>query len=584
MGEKQEILERVLLLMKYDNKKTLSENRGVIVEQQIGYDSYLEKKSKSELGTTKEWEPKLKEYDGFFGKLQLPETATVKYFPEGINLLKSGTDNKGDFFYWEKASAKYGLPNDYEFKDGSGNNIKLNAKSKFYLPTKWLNENFNDKVSRFTIPKDTIIPKFTKTEWFDGELDKWVESPLEQDNSFRIIIQIPTDNFYRSLNPFPNDAQRGFEISRGYFRLDENQGGYVSYNPKEYIQFNSPNYVWWLNYGLIVEIVASIIITILSEGVLGETLFITLAERGLITAARKGTLKFTLDALLNGILNLGIANYHFSNNNDSAGRLSIICCFVPLLVKFNSKIASLFKRSVPELQTICNEIMESIQKNITKLASDDPKVWAKWSKTLSKNAQEVLNNISKLEKSEIEDGLKLMVETVAEKVTTSKIETKTVLNSILKKGAGFSKVVGRFLGDTIVIGGEIMGIYKAVEKILGPTTTEEKAAIVIYMSELTDVSSSDEVPKLTPEKAQEMYLSMSEEERKNFIDSLPPKLVADTITAIYNRMNEVTPHDIEDACPSEILMDTTYWNPNTDFIGSDEVFKKYPACRSYVKP
>ena len=33
MGEKQEILERVLLLMKYDNKKTLSENRGVIVEQ-----------------------------------------------------------------------------------------------------------------------------------------------------------------------------------------------------------------------------------------------------------------------------------------------------------------------------------------------------------------------------------------------------------------------------------------------------------------------------------------------------------------------------------------------------------------------
>jgi hypothetical protein len=218
------------------------------------------------------------------------------------------------------------------------------------------------------------------------------------------------------------------------------------------------------------------------------------------------------------------------------------------------------------------------------LSSDNPKVWVEWNKTLSKDAQELLQNISKLTQSDIEDGLKLMVETVSEKVVSSKIATKTVLNSIVKKGVGFSKVVGRFLKDTIVIGGEIMGIYKAVEKILGPTTMEEKAAIVIYISELTDVSSSDEVPKLTPENAQEMYLSMSEAEIKNFIDSLPPKLVADTITAIHNRMNEVIPHDIEDACPHEILMDTTYWNPNTDFIGSDEVFKKYPACRSYVKP
>ena len=52
MESKKEILERVLLLMKYDNRTTLSENKINILEQQIGLDSYYEKKSQSELGNT----------------------------------------------------------------------------------------------------------------------------------------------------------------------------------------------------------------------------------------------------------------------------------------------------------------------------------------------------------------------------------------------------------------------------------------------------------------------------------------------------------------------------------------------------
>jgi hypothetical protein len=47
-NKQQELLERVLLLMKYDNKETLSENYYNIYEQQIGYDSYLDRESNKE--------------------------------------------------------------------------------------------------------------------------------------------------------------------------------------------------------------------------------------------------------------------------------------------------------------------------------------------------------------------------------------------------------------------------------------------------------------------------------------------------------------------------------------------------------
>ena len=62
MESKKEILERVLLLMKYDNRTTLSENKINILEQQIGVDSYYEKKSQSELGNNPVWKPKFNDY------------------------------------------------------------------------------------------------------------------------------------------------------------------------------------------------------------------------------------------------------------------------------------------------------------------------------------------------------------------------------------------------------------------------------------------------------------------------------------------------------------------------------------------
>jgi hypothetical protein len=195
-----------------------------------------------------------------------------------------------------------------------------------------------------------------------------------------------------------------------------------------------------------------------------------------------------------------------------------------------------------------------------------------------------LQNISKLTQSDIEDGLKFMVETISEKVTTSKIATKTVLNTILKKGGSMLRTITKFVTDTIIIGGEIMGIYKLVEEVTGPLDMDEKAAIVIFISEVTDITEGDETIKLTKEQAVQEWNNMSDNERQTFIDSLPPKLLNDTITAIHNRMKDVIPRDIDAVCPQDILMDTTYWKPNTKFIGSDEVFEKYPGCKSYVKP
>ncbi|CAB4130214.1 hypothetical protein UFOVP117_312 [uncultured Caudovirales phage] len=55
-NNKKELLERVLLLMKYNNKQTLSENYYNIYEQQIGYDSYLDRESNKENTTDRSGE------------------------------------------------------------------------------------------------------------------------------------------------------------------------------------------------------------------------------------------------------------------------------------------------------------------------------------------------------------------------------------------------------------------------------------------------------------------------------------------------------------------------------------------------
>ena len=584
MESKKEILERVLLLMKYDNRTTLSENKINILEQQIGLDSYYEKKSQSELGNTPEWKPKFKEYDGFFGKLQLPETATVKQYPEGLNLMKDGSDKKGDFVYWERLSKKNGDPIDYEFTDSSGNKIKLNAKTKFYLPTNFLNK-FNNLVTRFTIPKGTIVPKFIKTDYFDAKIDKWVEEPLEEDKTFRIIVQIEQDNFYRSINPnVQNDERLGFGMSRGYFTLDKDANQYVGYNPEKYIEFRSPNYVWWTNYGFFVELIASVIITIVSEGVLGEYLVEVLTSRGLISIAQSKNVKFVLDGLLNGLLNLGIASYHFENNNNAAGTLSTICCFIPVFVKVNAKIASLFKKTSPELVIICQEIMDSIESNWSKLSADNPKVWNEWFQSLSKDAKEVIENIGKLEKSEIDDATKIVVESASEQVGKSWWESGTILASLLKKGGSVTSALSKFIGTTIVIGGEIMAVYKIIEKITGPLSEEEKVAVLVFLYEVTDMFSDDETKKMTIEQWATEYANMSQEEKDKFInfavDSLPP----DTLKAIAERMTRVSNNIeyVEDACPMDIFMDTLYYDTNNKFVGNDTILRKYPGCKQYV--
>jgi len=45
-NSKQEILERVLLLMKYDNKKTLSENAGELILEQYSIDTLIDEINK----------------------------------------------------------------------------------------------------------------------------------------------------------------------------------------------------------------------------------------------------------------------------------------------------------------------------------------------------------------------------------------------------------------------------------------------------------------------------------------------------------------------------------------------------------
>lgn len=575
MSDNKEILERVLLLMKYNNKMTLSENKVNIFEQQIGLDSYYEKKSQSELGTAKDWKPSMQEVDGFFGKMSLPLSAKYVIYPDGLKFIKNGRDGNGDFFYWKTMSAKYGLQNDYEISDGKGGKIKINGDTKFYTPTDDYMSQFAGKVSRFTIPKGTIVPTFTETEWFDSKLDKWGEAPLEKDISFKLICQLNEENFYKSINPKLGDPSRGYDFSKGYFRLDGDK--YVAYRPKDYIQLNSPDYVFWLNYGFQIELIVSIIITILSEGFLGEHLFTVLAERGLITAARKGIFKYTVDALLNGVFNLGIANYHFENNNNAAGALSTICAFVPLMVKFNSKIASIFMRTSPELEVICNEIIDSVRKNFSKLSQDNPKYWMEWYYTLSKDAKDVVNNIGKLSKSEVESSLKSIVEHVSGKVATSKYTTKTILRTLLSKSGNLSSFILKFLGNFLVIGGEIMMVFKSIEKIYGrKLEDDERVAITAFIAQLTEEG-------VDIEQAEKEWIDSSEEDKKEFIQKTTEVLPDTTIDRIYENIKGHSGiPNIESGCPNDIVMDTIYWDENK-FIGSESLFNEYPGCRTKLE-
>ncbi len=559
MGEKQEILERVLLLMKYDNKTTLTENLKILNEQT---GSMVQPNLSTSSGKGSEFKPKLKEYDGFFGKLKLPETAKVTLYPDGIKFMSDGKDGKGNYVFWEKLSKKYGLPSDYSFKDTSGRQIELKPTSKIYTPNEQYLSQYEGKVTRFTIPKGTLVPKKKVTEYFDNELDKWEEVPLEENIEFKIVVNITIEkNIYEALNPNPSNPMNGYTLNKGYFFLDKNENKYVSYSPKTWIEFRSPEKVWWDNYGLWIEIAGSVVITVLSSGLLGPALASYLGTEIATTG-------LVADGILNGIFNLGIARFHFANDDNKSGTLSVVIAFLPLLIRSNKTIASIMKIDEKTAITYCNEIIESLNKNFSNLG-DDPKLWQKWFDSLSDGAKDVVKNIDNIPGNEIDEGMKFIVGSV--KDTISKLPAKTILQRIFSKSA--AKVVSKFIGEFVIVGAEIHQIMKIIESVTGPLSPEEQVVTLSYIAEVNNENEG----KKTPQQYADDFLSLSKEEQTQILDS------ANKVSE--NEIHEITVN-LQKTDSAQWLKynvpDSVYWNSrNFDDDGNptEELLKRYPFLK-----
>jgi hypothetical protein len=556
---KQEILERVLLLMKYDNRTTLSENIKILYEQTGSMvQPELTPAVKSET-----FKPKMKVYNGFFGKLQLPETAIVKFYPEGLIIQSDGKDNNGNFVYWDRMSKKYGLPSDYSFQDTSNREIKLTPKTKIYTPDENYMSQYKGKVSRFTIPKGTLVPKFNKTGWFDDEYDKWVEEPLENDVEFKIVVNITIQkDIYYAIYPDPKKPMRGFTFNQGYFFLDPENNKYVSYVPKTWIEFRSPTKVFWDNYGLWIEIAGSIVITVLTAGTLGPALA---AYLGTEVA---GTTLIT-DAILNGIFNLGIARFHFANDDSKSGTLSLVIAFLPLLLRVNKGIASLFRFSDNEIVVYCNEIIESLEKNFSKLGNDGAE-WQKWYDSLSDGAKEVINGTQKMTSSQVDEGMKEVIRTVNDVIL--KLPTKTILQRIFSKGT--VKVISKFVAEFAIVGAEIHMIMKLIESVVGELSPQEQVIILSYLAEVSENNGQ----KLTPQQYADEFLLLDPNQQREILDSankIDPSVIHE-ITINLQKSDTIGWSKIE-------VPDSVYWNSkNFDEKGNPtpDLIKRYPAIKN----
>jgi hypothetical protein len=515
MDSKKQLLERVLLLMKYDNKQTYSENKkNVLIEQSMGGALLPQTQDNGMTASVHEmnkWKPKLKTYKSFWGEnIDLPESSKIKYF--NLTELKKnnsypvdGGDEIGFYAYLDSLKSVNPTVYNMVYKNAQTKwamepeKLKNIGTIKFYYPSdKAMNSLFaSNEIFQFTIPKGTMIPfdesvKENPDDWFSTRNQG--ERPLDKDIRFSPVSQLIPNFATKVLNGENDGMFNNWTYNTAYYTSDLDSGKLVSYVPELWIQYKSPTKLWWDKYGVWVELVGTVLITILSEGLLSPAAISVLGLEGAL-ASNAG---FILDLFFNGIFNLGIAKMHFNAHDDASGWMSMAFCFLPLLHKYGgAAIQKYFVGLNKEAVSLASkEVLETSRGlNISSKASIE-----KWFKGLSPTTQKVVQSYAKIPAKEIDTVAKQVLEIGNKLMKQARRANPQWLTKHIFTSIG--KGLGKFAATMTVDLALLETSFKTIEAVNGkPFSPVEKLNIIIYVSGLAN----------TPEEFDEALQQFSED-------------------------------------------------------------------------
>jgi len=475
MGEKKEILERVLLLMKYSNKLTFNENL-LVLKEQIAKDFQYEKETEKE-----EWKPNAKKVKNFLGgELEVPTQTEVfkfayKFKPNKLyptdGQEKIGSDI-ADFVYVKNLKAANPFFASY-FSDNSFDN------KKFYYPTKnALTSYFGDSVFEFDIPKGTPKPydrnvKENEDDWLSDRQQG--EELTDKVHTFKPVKKIEKTDINLALSPKAN-SMHGWKYLPGYYTRDIISDKLVSYVPELWIQYKSPTVLWWDEYGLYVELVGALILSLLSAGIASSVL---VAFE--ITSVSSATLSFYLDLVLNGVFNLGISKMYLNAHDNEMAFINMFFAFLPLLGKFNQSIKSIMinsKLSEDVLKSASKEILEKLSG--TSLGKDK-NLWKQFYKSLSEPTRKVMKAALSIPKEELKTAVPKVIKFANGRIAqVAKQGVFGFSKFIVKKG---TSALAKFFAKGAIDIGLLKTVEGSIEKVLGrKLSAKENISILTVIS------------------------------------------------------------------------------------------------------
>jgi hypothetical protein len=522
MSDKKEILERVLLLMKYSNKLTFNENL-LVLKEQIAKDFQYEKETEKE-----EWKPNAKKVKNFLGgELEVPTQTEVfkfayKFKPNKLYPIdgqeKIGSDI-ADFVYVKNLKAANPFFAGY-FSDNSFDN------KKFYYPTKnALTRYFGDSAFEFDIPKGTPKPydrnvKENEDDWLSDRQQG--EELTDKVHTFKPVKKIEKTDINLALSPKAN-SMHGWKYLPGYYTRDILPNKLVSYVPELWIQYKSPTKLWWDEYGTYVEIVGSIIITIASGGIAATAL-----AAFEITAINATTLTFYVDLVLNGAFNLGIAQMHFNAHDNEAGYISTFFAFLPVLHRFSSGIKSSMIAASIDNEMIKQASKELLEKLPATSLGKDKNLWKAYYSSLSKPTRKVMKWALTIPENEIQPSVKRALTWANKRLLQS--QTKGVFSFskfIFKKGfTGLMKMITQGVVDIKIMEKIESVVESAIGKKLNPAERVSLLSVIANTSideQKTYEQASNEYiakvesgEKTNEEIAKDLSLDVSDESIEQF--------------------------------------------------------------------
>jgi len=482
MDKKQiELLERVLLLMKYDNKQTYSENqKNVLVEQSMGgiftpeYQGQQMAKTIEYLNTPGEPRTPFKDITLCNGTYRVPESAELR-MPLNTGLiigLDWHTDEIGYYNTVSEFRRRFSKPKMFSSVSD------VTEETKVYYPTSgYLGSVMKlDLPIGFKIPKGTKAPVEEVTGYFDANLDEILLQETIMDVTCTVFTSLPVENFDIAIHPEKyNDESRGWQMKpHVYYENPDKQGEWVPYDPKNFIDERSEADAKWDKYGIFVEITGQLLID--------------------AACSFTGPLAFGCMVVLGMAFNLPIAFYYMDRGNSHAASVSFIFAALPFLHGAYGKAAEklIAKMGLETFDKACASISGKVLQQAPKTGDD----WAAFYKTLSYSEKEAMVIVSELEQSTLKTAMEIATKKAIGEMATKGITVKTVrgifgslirgdLKSLFTKFPYIKsgKNLSRFIGYTALDLATIEGLSAAFEKVKGEKLSPiEQYGTILYIT------------------------------------------------------------------------------------------------------